>query len=102
MKGCRARTLSWRLKLLRSQLEELRRDALRPGGFGSVASETVVLAISHCMASVDLKFLWVDELPHLVWQVHIFILGGIFSEYVVILVQGPARFPVPGIMSVEL
>ena len=67
-KGCRARSLSSRLRALRSQLQALRQD-LHPGSFGSVDIQTVAFAIGHCLASVDLKFMWVDDLPYLVRQV---------------------------------
>ena len=67
-KGCRARKLSWRLQVLRGQLSALR-DSLRPNSFGCVEIEPVSFAVSHCLATVALKFMWVDELPYLVWQV---------------------------------
>ena len=66
-KGCRARGLSARLGQLRSQLQDLR-QSLRPNSFGGVEAHTVSSAISHCLGSVRLKFMWVDELPYLVWQ----------------------------------
>ena len=64
-KGCRARNLSSRLGLLRTQLHELR--ASLPGQ-GLAEGNFVSFAISHALASVNLKFMWVDELPYLVWK----------------------------------
>ena len=65
LKSCRATTLRPRLALLRSQLHALRQSLplQEPAERGCFA-----LAIAHCLASVDLKFQWVDELPYLVWQ----------------------------------
>ena len=66
-KGCRARALSARLQALRAELQALR-QSLRPDSFGCVDSHIVSAAIAHCLASIGLKFMWVDELPYLVWQ----------------------------------
>jgi len=68
LKGCRAKNLSARLELLCGQFRALR-EALRPDSFGSVDSSAISLAIAHSLASIKLKFMWVDELPYLVWQV---------------------------------
>lgn len=64
-KGCRARKLSDRLCLLGSQLQALRQSLPSQD---LTERNTVALAISHCLASVQLKFMWVNELPYLVWQ----------------------------------
>ena len=51
--------------LLRSQLQALRQSlpAQELAERGDIS-----LAVTHCLASVQLKFMWVDELPYLVWQ----------------------------------
>lgn len=66
-KGCRARTLSARLHALRSELQALRLS-VRPDSFSGVEAHVVSAAIAHCSASLAMKFMWVDELPYLVWQ----------------------------------
>jgi len=66
-KGCRARALSARLQDLRAELQALR-QSLRPNSFGCVDTRIVSAAIVHGLASIDLKFMCVDELPYLVWQ----------------------------------
>jgi len=67
-KGCRAPGLSARLNEARAELDALRRNA-RLETWGAALSAEVVCAVTHTLACVDLKFLWVDDLPYLVWQV---------------------------------
>lgn len=67
LKGCRARSLAKRLVSLQSELSRCR-SSVRPGCLGMVSVLDFSLAVTHCMASAELKFMWVTELPYLVWQ----------------------------------
>ena len=66
-KGCRAKLLWAAIQQTLGHIQE-DRQKLKSGDFGQVDHRGLVRALTKCMASVSMKFNWVNELPYLVWQ----------------------------------
>ena len=68
-KGLRARTLAGQVQSTIKALQR-RRDALRPFAYGAIDTMSVFQALNNTISLLRTKFLWLEEVPYLVWKVH--------------------------------
>ena len=67
-KGCRARTLSNQINIVKTEINA-NRLTLQDQGFDHYTALTVLQSLTVSIAGFDLKLRWVDRLPYLIWQV---------------------------------